>query len=85
MPAGNRPSSKVRLTAFFFNTEGCLLEGGRSNVFVRFGSEWHTPPLSLDILNGVMRLRRAGRFATLFKHRAHFRAPHHAGAIAAGG
>ena len=41
--------------SLFFNTEGCLLEGGRSNVFVRFGSEWHTPPLSLDILNGVMR------------------------------
>ena len=41
--------------SLFFNTEGCLLEGGRSNVFVRFGSEWHTPPLDLDILNGVMR------------------------------
>ena len=22
---------------------------------MRFGSEWHTPPLDLDILNGVMR------------------------------
>lgn len=41
--------------SLFFNTEGCLLEGGRSNVFVRFGSEWHTPLLDLDILNGVMR------------------------------
>ena len=41
--------------SLFFNTEGCLLEGGRSNVFVRFGSEWHTPLLGLDILNGVMR------------------------------
>ena len=41
--------------SLFFNTEGHLLEGGRSNVFVRFGSEWHTPPLDLDILNGVMR------------------------------
>ena len=41
--------------SLFFNTEGCLLEGGRSHVFVRFGREWHTPPLSLDILNGVMR------------------------------
>ena len=41
--------------SLFFNTEGCLLEGGRSNVFVRFGSEWHTPPLDLDILTGVMR------------------------------
>ena len=41
--------------SLFFNTEGHLLEGGRSNVFVRFGSEWYTPPLDLDILNGVMR------------------------------
>ena len=41
--------------SLFFNTEGHLLEGGRSNVFVRFGNEWHTPPLDLDILNGVMR------------------------------
>ncbi len=35
--------------SLFFNTEGCSLEGGRSNVFVRFGSEWHTPPFRLDI------------------------------------
>ncbi|MDO5639009.1 MAG: bifunctional anthranilate synthase component I family protein/class IV aminotransferase [Neisseria sp.] len=41
--------------SLFFNSDGHLLEGGRSNVFVRFGNEWHTPPLALDILNGVMR------------------------------
>ena len=41
--------------SLFFNADGHLLEGGRSNVFVRFGNEWHTPPLHLDILNGVMR------------------------------
>lgn len=41
--------------ALFFNYDGYLLEGGRSNVFVRFGHEWRTPHLDLDILNGVMR------------------------------
>lgn len=41
--------------SLFFNTRGQLLEGGRSNVFVRLGKHWHTPALSLDILNGVMR------------------------------
>ena len=41
--------------ALFFNEDGILLEGGRSNVFVRFGQQWHTPALDLDILNGVMR------------------------------
>ena len=38
-----------------FNEDHILLEGGRSNVFVRFGTQWHTPALDLDILNGVMR------------------------------
>ncbi|UOO76705.1 bifunctional anthranilate synthase component I family protein/aminotransferase class IV [Neisseria sp. Dent CA1/247] len=41
--------------SLFFNSDGLLLEGGRSNVFIRLGSEWHTPALDLDILNGVMR------------------------------
>jgi para-aminobenzoate synthetase/4-amino-4-deoxychorismate lyase len=39
----------------FFNTRGELLEGGRSSVFVRIGGRWLTPPLSADILPGVMR------------------------------
>ena len=41
--------------SLFFNRADELLEGGRSSVFVRFGSEWHTPPLELDILDGIMR------------------------------
>ena len=41
--------------SLFFNRDGFLLEGGRSNVFVKTGNEWHTPALDLDILNGVMR------------------------------
>ncbi|QQX83835.1 aminodeoxychorismate synthase component I [Cupriavidus necator] len=39
----------------FFNTRGELLEGGRSSVFVRIEGRWLTPPLSADILPGVMR------------------------------
>ncbi|MDO1509455.1 MULTISPECIES: bifunctional chorismate-binding protein/class IV aminotransferase [unclassified Neisseria] len=41
--------------SLFFNSDGLLLEGGRSNIFIRLGNEWHTPALDLDILNGVMR------------------------------
>ncbi|MDO4696179.1 MAG: bifunctional anthranilate synthase component I family protein/class IV aminotransferase [Neisseria sp.] len=38
-----------------FDADGFLLEGGRSNVFVRTGSQWHTPPADGRILNGIMR------------------------------
>ena len=41
--------------SLLFNTNHILLEGGRSSVFVRFGNEWHTPSLDLDILSSVMR------------------------------
>ncbi|GAB3377077.1 aminodeoxychorismate synthase component I [Massilia agri] len=41
--------------ALFFNERGELTEGGRSNVFVRFGGRWYTPPLSCGLLPGVMR------------------------------
>lgn len=39
----------------FFNTRGELLEGGRTSVFARIDGRWLTPPLSADILPGVMR------------------------------
>ncbi len=39
----------------FFNDRGELTEGGRSNVFVRVGGRWVTPPLSSGLLPGVMR------------------------------
>ncbi|PLQ01390.1 chorismate-binding protein [Cupriavidus pauculus] len=39
----------------FFNTRDELLEGGRSSVFVKVDGRWLTPPLSADILPGVMR------------------------------
>lgn len=38
-----------------FDADGFLLEGGRSNVFVRIGRQWHTPPADGRILNGIMR------------------------------
>ena len=41
--------------ALFFNERGELTEGGRSNVFVRVGACWFTPPLSSGLLPGVMR------------------------------
>ena len=41
--------------SLFFNSDGILLEGGRSNVFIKHCSIWLTPSLDLDILNGVMR------------------------------
>jgi para-aminobenzoate synthetase/4-amino-4-deoxychorismate lyase len=39
----------------FFNERGELTEGGRSNVFIRSGDRWLTPPLSAGVLPGVMR------------------------------
>jgi para-aminobenzoate synthetase/4-amino-4-deoxychorismate lyase len=39
----------------FFDAAGRLVEGGRSNVFVRSGGRWSTPPLSDGALPGVMR------------------------------
>lgn len=39
----------------FLNERGEITEGGRCNVFVRFGAQWFTPPLSAGVLPGVMR------------------------------
>jgi len=39
----------------FFDAGGRLVEGGRSNVFVRIGGRWTTPPLADGALPGVMR------------------------------
>lgn len=41
--------------SLFFNSDSILLEGGRSNVFVKHRGQWLTPSLDLDILNGIMR------------------------------
>jgi para-aminobenzoate synthetase / 4-amino-4-deoxychorismate lyase len=47
--------AKGAFDALFFNERGELTEGGRSNVFVRIGGRWYTPPLSCGLLPGVMR------------------------------
>jgi para-aminobenzoate synthetase/4-amino-4-deoxychorismate lyase len=39
----------------FFNEAGYLLEGGRSNVFVKRRGQWMTPPLSDGVLPGILR------------------------------
>ena len=39
----------------FFDSEGRLTEGGRSNVFVRIDGEWLTPPVGRGVLPGTMR------------------------------
>ncbi len=39
----------------FCNERGEVTEGGRSNVFVKLGGRWYTPPLSAGLLPGVMR------------------------------
>ncbi len=41
--------------ALFFNERGELTEGGRSNVLVKLGNQWFTPPLASGLLPGVMR------------------------------
>lgn len=39
----------------FFNTDGFLTEGARSNVFIKRDGQWMTPPLSAGLLPGIMR------------------------------
>ena len=39
----------------YLNEEGALAEGAISNVFVRIGADWLTPPLSAGLLGGIWR------------------------------
>jgi para-aminobenzoate synthetase/4-amino-4-deoxychorismate lyase len=39
----------------FFNQDGFLTEGGRSNLFIRLNGRWFTPPLTDGVLPGIMR------------------------------
>ncbi len=41
--------------SLFVNTDGLLVEGGRTNVFVQIDGRWWTPPVSDGALPGVMR------------------------------
>jgi para-aminobenzoate synthetase/4-amino-4-deoxychorismate lyase len=54
--AGVRAAESVgAFDTLFFDTAGRLVEGGRSNVFVRLDGHWWTPPLGDGALPGVMR------------------------------
>ncbi len=44
----------------FRNERGEVTEGSISNVFIRMGQEWRTPPLESGLLPGVMRERIIG-------------------------
>ncbi|EHR71856.1 aminodeoxychorismate synthase, component I [Burkholderiales bacterium JOSHI_001] len=50
-----RAIARGAFDTLFFDEEGWLLEGGRSNVFVRQNGRWYTPPLDAGVLPGVMR------------------------------
>jgi para-aminobenzoate synthetase/4-amino-4-deoxychorismate lyase len=39
----------------FMNRQGHVTEGSISNIFVRFGDSWRTPPVTAGLLPGVMR------------------------------
>jgi len=41
--------------SLFFNSADELVEGGRSNVFLRLGGRWFTPPVSCGALPGIQR------------------------------
>ena len=41
--------------SLFFTPDGRLIEGGRTNVFVKLGGRWWTPPVEDGALPGVMR------------------------------
>lgn len=47
--------SQGAFDTLFFDAEGFLTEGGRTNVFLRIDGEWLTPPLNHAILPGTMR------------------------------
>ena len=54
--AGVRAAERVgAFDTLFFSRAGRLVEGGRSNVFVRVDGRWWTPPVADGALPGVMR------------------------------
>ena len=44
----------------FCNERGELAEGARSNIFIRSGDVWLTPPLDAGLLPGVLRAQMIG-------------------------
>ena len=54
--AGVRAAERAgAFDSLFFKRNGCLVEGGRCNVFVQLDGRWCTPPLADGALPGVMR------------------------------
>ncbi|ANB71358.1 chloride transporter [Paraburkholderia phytofirmans OLGA172] len=53
--AWREAEAKGAFDTLFFNERGELTEGGRSNVFVKLGGRWWTPPLTSGLLPGIMR------------------------------
>lgn len=61
----------------FLNERGELCEGARSNLFVRRGDHWLTPPLACGLLPGTLRARmlRTGAAREAVLHLADLAAP----------
>jgi para-aminobenzoate synthetase/4-amino-4-deoxychorismate lyase len=53
--AWRKAESQGAFDMLFFNEQGELTEGGRSNVFLKLRGRWYTSPLASGVLPGVMR------------------------------
>ncbi len=53
--AADQAIQRGAFDALFLNEHGFVTEGGRSNLFVRLGQKWKTPPLSDGVLPGIQR------------------------------
>lgn len=49
------PSHPQIFDMIFLNEKGELCEGSRSNVYLKLGNHWYTPPVSSGLLAGVQR------------------------------
>jgi para-aminobenzoate synthetase / 4-amino-4-deoxychorismate lyase len=57
----------------FENEKGEITEGCISNVFVKFGNIYYTPPIESGVLPGVFRERLLKRFPKVFKEKVLYR------------
>ena len=56
-PALREAAARGWFDVLFLNAAGELVEGARSNVFVKLDGRWFTPPLASGALPGIMRRR----------------------------
>jgi para-aminobenzoate synthetase/4-amino-4-deoxychorismate lyase len=54
-PALREAQAQGCFDLLFFNEAGELVEGARSNVFLRLDGSWGTPPLASGALPGILR------------------------------